>query len=120
MKINIKYTLNSGASFIVTPRRMHGKDTHISIIMSIDEKRIEVIASKDSIMRNGVLGYFAYSVRKIMERHEKINKKRELMAHERNCEFKAPSIMGRDANCIILYENFKTGIDTGPKEQAYS
>jgi len=88
---------------------MHGKDTHLSIILKILDKRIEVICSKQSVMNNGVSGYFSFATQQIFDKQEKANKRRQERAAERKSEFRPYKINGRDANCITMHEHLGTG-----------
>lgn len=110
MKLNTICTLNSGAKLTVAPRKMHGEDTHLSIILNIDDNRIEVICSKKSIMKNGVCGYFSYSAKMISRKYEDENERRRVRASEGKMDFKPSQITGRDANCITLHQHLSTGL----------
>jgi hypothetical protein len=110
MKKNTPYTLNSGAIITVKPRRMHGKDTHLSITVKIEDKYIEVICSKESVVNNGVRGYFSFAVQQIERKQEQANARRRKRAAERKAELKPYEVTWRDANCIIVHKHLMTGL----------
>ncbi|MFT6916633.1 MAG: hypothetical protein ACJAWL_002974 [Motiliproteus sp.] len=110
MKKNTPYTLNSGAIITVKPRRMHGKDTHLSIILDLEDQSIEVICSEQSVVNNGVRGYFSFSAQQIERKQEKRNDRLREWAAERKIELNPYVVTGRDANCITIHEHLITGL----------
>ncbi|WP_392339970.1 hypothetical protein [Moritella marina] len=57
MKKDILHSLSLGSVIAIYDRRMNGKDTHLSVVLSVEGRTIEVIDSKESVHRNGLLSY---------------------------------------------------------------
>ncbi|WP_198149740.1 hypothetical protein [Colwellia sp. MT41] len=112
MKKGIRYLLNSEAFVTIYDRRMNGEDSHLSVVLSIEGKTIEVICSKESVFRNGLYSYFTYAVKKINQKADKRYELIKAFAIKRNKNIPADkrSFQMRDANCITIYKHLKTGL----------
>ena len=113
MRKNVPNLLNSGAFIRVSDRRMHGKDSHLSVQLSVESKTIEVICSKEAVSRNGLLRYFSYAVEKINhnadKKHERLRSFLDKKGLDLPEKVKIPFNM-RDNNCIIIYNHLRTGL----------
>lgn len=114
MKKDIQHLLNSGSVVTIYDRRMNGKDSHLSVVLSVEGKTIEVICSKESVVRNGLLSYFSYAVNKINHNADKRYERLKLLAAKWNRDIPADkrsfTFRMRDANCITIYNHLKTGL----------
>lgn len=111
MKIGIPHLLNSGSVVTIYDRRMDGEDTHLSVVLGVEGKTIEVICSKESVVRNGLLGYFSYAAKQINHNADKKYERLRTLAAKWNRDIPADkrSFKMRDANCITIYNHLRTG-----------
>lgn len=113
MRKNIPILLNSGSSIRVSDRRMHGKDSHLSVQLTVESKTIEVICSKEAVNRGGLLRYFSYAVEAINRQEEKKYEKLRVLSEKKGWvlpERGKASLSVRDNNCITLYNHLRTGL----------
>jgi len=91
---------------------MHGEDSHLSVVLSVEGKTIEVICSKEAVNRNGLLRYFSYAVEKINHNADKKYERLRALAAKKSWDIPEDkrSFGMRDANCITIYNHLRTGL----------